>query len=175
MKAHMIKTVFAATAISIGASALPAAAVQGSARVEVPNMKPDALRASEMRAEAEHYFSAPRYWRCAARLLERSVDYRTPEDAETYRTLIVAGNLRAAMGEYNTAQANFERAAHHAAARGAVLDAAHGYINAAHAAVKGGNGHQAGRLVERARLLSSSPMLSEAQKTQITRRLDAGE
>jgi hypothetical protein len=178
MSFRMMKTVYAVAAVSMGASAMPAAAVEQVSEVAVVAVvapKPEPDRAAELRAAAEQYISSPRQWSRAARLLERSVEFRAPDDAETYASLIVAGNLRAATGAYNTAQANFEKAASQAVSRGAVLDAAHAYINAAHAAVKGGNGQQAGGLVEAARLLSSSPMLTEAQKSQITRRLDAGE
>jgi hypothetical protein len=172
MSSRMMKMVFAVAAVSFSTAAMPAAA-SATAEATVTKPGPEPERASQMRAEAEAFFSHARHWRRAARLLERSAELRPPEDSEAYSSLMIAGSLRAARHEYNAAQANYEQAAAHAAARGAVPDQAHALINAAHAAVLGGYGDQAVALVQRARLLTASPMLTEAEKQQILRRLAA--
>jgi hypothetical protein len=166
MTSRMFCAVLAAAAISMVAAP---AAVAAANTVEATVSEP--TRADELRAEAETYFSQPRQWRRAARLLERSAALRSADDAEAYSCLILAASLRVAVGEYGAAQQLYRRAAEHASARGAVMDAAHAFIDAAHAAAQARSGDDVTDLMARARLLASSPLLSADQAGQITGRL----
>jgi hypothetical protein len=85
----------------------------------------------------------------------------------------MAGGLRASRGELAAALVNYQRAAEQALSRGAVVDAANAMIDAAHVAVQARQPGQAQELVERARLLASSPQLTAEQSGQIIRRIRA--
>jgi tetratricopeptide (TPR) repeat protein len=158
--------------VAMMAAAVPAAAVMPAVAAEltaVAGPQPD--RAAELRAQAEALFSQPKQWRKAARLLERSAQLRDAADAEGYACLVLAGGLWAAVGEYETAQQVYSRAAAHAQARGDVVEAAHALINAAHAAAENRNVADAQAFIDRATLLAASPLLSTQQVEEITRRI----
>ncbi|HSJ25264.1 MAG TPA: hypothetical protein VK929_11370 [Longimicrobiales bacterium] len=165
MSSRIAQFVVVAAAVSMTAAA-PAEAVQHDPNPVVV----DQQRADELRAQAEAYFGQPQHWRRAARLLERSAALRPAEDPAGYSCLVLAASLRAATGDYAAARRLYEKAGDQAMARGAVMDAAHAYIDAAHAATQG-RSVDALDLVERARLLASSPLLSAAQAEQITHRI----
>jgi hypothetical protein len=129
------------------------------------------VRAAELRGQAEALLATPGQWRRAARLLERSADLRDASDPEAYAALRLAGRVRAAVGDLNTARYVFEKAAEHALARGAVFDAAHAFIDAAHAAAGSREPHLAKQYVERAALLATSPQLSARDAAQIRQRI----
>jgi hypothetical protein len=167
MRNGMMKAMITAAAVSFATTAAPAAAMTELTEKATPEV----TRAEQLKVQAEGYFSNPKQWRRAARLLERSAELRSADDADAYSCLVMAGSLRAANGEYAAAQVNYEKAAHHAAARGAVLDAAHAFIDAAHAAAQERSA-EAGALAQRARLLASSPLLTADQAQQIIRRID---
>lgn len=164
-----MKMGFAAVLVSTVMASNPASA----AVVDRGPGGPERERAEQLRKEAETYFSQPKQWRRAARLLERSAELRAADDADAYSNWVMAGSLRAAMGDYASAASNYQKAADQALARGAVLDAAHAMIDGAHAAAQMRDGQQAVELVERARLLASSPMLTADQAEQIIRRIQA--
>jgi tetratricopeptide (TPR) repeat protein len=146
----------AATDTAVGATA-PAQPVHTGAAVD-----PD--RADQLLARAESLFSQPRQWRRAARLLEESADLRDAADAEAYNCLLTAGRLYAGVGDARRARAVLERAAEHALARGALVDAATAYIDAAYAAADRGLTADARMLFDRAALLTTSPLLSATQR-----------
>lgn len=145
--------------VLIGVLLFPAA-VQGAPPAK---REPDVVRARELRAAAEALFDNPRQWREVARLMEASARIRPADDAEVYDCLRYAANARAALGEYRHARRLLERAAQHALARGALLDAADAYVSAAVLAADRGDGEAAGRLAEKVRLLALSPLLSAEQ------------
>jgi len=127
----------------------------------------DVARAKQLRARAEALFENPKNWRKAARLLEASAEYRAADDAEAYDCLVSAGRIRAALEDYDDSERPFKAAADHALARGAVLDAAQAYLFAAHAAKADSDMKTAHELVEKARLLSNSPLLSATQRMNV--------
>jgi hypothetical protein len=133
--------------------------------------EPPDTRAAELRGQAEALLATPGQWRRAARLLERSADLRDASDPEAYAALRLAGRVRAAVGDLNAARYVFEKAAEHALARGAVFDAAHAFIDAAHAAAGSREPHLAKQYVERAALLATSPQLSARDAAQIRQRI----
>lgn len=132
---------------------------------------PDKDRARKLRAQAEALFDQPNEWGKAARLLEKSAEYRTADDPEAYNCLLYAGKIRASMGDYSAAKGLLERAAQQALARGAVMDAATAYVDAAFAAKAGLNGTAAVEMIEKARLLTSSPLLSSDQRVALLDRI----
>jgi tetratricopeptide (TPR) repeat protein len=168
---HRMITITLATVVSAIAAAAPVTAAQNDADATATISAAPADRAEALRQKAESLFSQPRQWGKAARLLEQSAQLRGASDPEAYVCLMYAGRLRAGMGDFTGASAALEKAAIHAAARGALLDAAHAWIDAAHAAVEGQDIERALALAERAQLLSGSSLLSASQVEQITRRI----
>ncbi|HEX6306541.1 MAG TPA: hypothetical protein VFZ69_00060 [Longimicrobiales bacterium] len=173
MKSRRIGLVAAAAAVLGGAA--PAAAVQvGEIAALVPATPPtDPDRAAALRREAQELFSQPKQWKKAVRLLEQSASLRAANDAAAYDCLMYAGRIRAALGDMRNARVDFEKAAAHALARGAVVDAANAYIDAAHTAVALKDGAGARELVDSASLLAASPLLTEMDRNRLRARLDA--
>jgi hypothetical protein len=124
----------------------------------------DAERAKQLRARAEALFDQPKEWRKAAKLLEASAALRSADDAEAYECLLSAARIRAATGDAGVSKKLFKRAAEHALARGIVMDAAQAYVFAAFAAKQARDVNGATELLERARLLTGSPQLSEHER-----------
>jgi tetratricopeptide (TPR) repeat protein len=134
---------------------------------------PDPDRAAQLRQQAEELFSQPKQWKKAVRLLEESASLREASDPEAYECLIYAGRIRAAMGDPSGARESLEKAGEHAMARGALVEAANAFIDAAHAAVALKDARGAQDLVDRARLLADSPLLSLEQRSGLKARLAA--
>jgi len=133
---------------------------------------PDKERAKLLRAKAEALFDQPNEWRRATKLLEESAGLRAADDPEAYDCLLYAGRIRASLGDFGVATRLLERAGDHALARGAVMDAAQAYVDAAFAAKSAMDGTAAARLVSRAKLLTGSPMLSASQRGMLLARID---
>jgi tetratricopeptide (TPR) repeat protein len=157
--------------LAVFAVALPASAKQFAAETKISDPTPRSDKARELRAQAEALYTQPGKWRKAARLLEQSAALRDANDPEAYSCLMYAGRIQASLGDFSNARANLEKAAVHALARGAVVEAAHAYIDAAHVASSEKQIEIAKELVGRATLLSQSPLLSDEQKKLITARL----
>jgi hypothetical protein len=167
----MIRTTMAALLVATFAGAAPALAVQdGMLALATANARP-IDRAAALRAQAEDLYSQPRQWNRAAGLLERSAEIGGATDAHGYMSLVLAGRLRAAIGDYAGARSNLEKAAAHALARGQVLDAANAYIDAAYAAAATRQPKDARALLDSAALLAESSLLSAEQSSQINRRI----
>lgn len=168
MKAKRISLTVAMLALL---SAAPVFAGQGSEAAVPGTPEPD--KAAQLREQAESLFSQPKQWKKAVRLLEQSAELRDASDPEAYECLVFAGRIRAAIGDLRGARSSLEKAAEHALARGEVVDAANALIDAAHAAVglKDADGAQA--LVDRAALLTQSPLLSVEQRNTLQARLAA--
>lgn len=168
MNAKRISLTVAALAIL---SAAPVLAVQGAEASVRPDPEPD--KAEQLRERAEALFSQPKQWKKAVRLLEQSAELRAADDPEAYDCLMYAGRIRAALGDVKGARINLEKAAEHALARGEIIDAANAFIDAAHAAAALKDGRGARELVERASLLTRSPLLSLQQRNQLQSRIAA--
>jgi hypothetical protein len=161
----------AVLAVMFTVGAAPAAGITHTSKPDV--RATDVERADALYAEAEALLSQPRQWRRAVRLFERSAELRPASDPAGYAALQLAGQLRASFRDYNGARATLERAGDHALARGAVLDAARAYIDAAYAASHARQNGDAHALLGRAALLAESPLLTDEQRFLITRRLPA--
>jgi hypothetical protein len=143
-----------------------------SAQTQVAMNSGSTDRAAVLRSQADAYLEEQGQWRRATPLLERSAALSAADDMRAVESLHLAGHLRAAAGENAAAQRNFERAAERALAMGAVLDAANALLDAAVAAAHNGDAPSFETLIERAALLSASPLLSDAQARSIRRRIE---
>jgi hypothetical protein len=156
-----------ARVVVFGVLMLPSAAL-----ADAPARRdPDLVRARELRAAAEALFESPREWRKVARLMEASASMRPADDVEAYECLRYAANVRAALGEHRHSRRLLARAAEHALARGAVLDAADAYLAAAVSAAEQQKAGEATRYAEKVRLLAMSPLLSAAQSRALLERI----
>ena len=127
-------------------------------------------KADELKARAVVLYSQPARWTEAARLLEKSVEYRAAYDAEIHTSLMTAASIWMSVGDYARAYGDALRAAENAHARGAVQDAAHSFISAAAVAAQLGRSREAGELMERARTLAWSPLLQDQERERILAR-----
>jgi Tfp pilus assembly protein PilF len=153
------------------AAAIAAAPAQAAEESSVLGPQPD--RAEQLREEAAQLYSQPRQWRRAARMLEQSAALRDASDAGAYSCLVMAGRLYAALGDNAAARQRFEDAASQALARGDVLNAAHAYVDAAHASARERQPDAAQSFMDRAALLTGSPLMTAQQVDQIARRIAA--
>jgi tetratricopeptide (TPR) repeat protein len=127
--------------------------------------------ADRIAADAYKLFANRRAWPRAARLLERSATMRSPEDPERAAAFVAAGRVYTAIGAPAEARRVFEAGADAAAARGAIVEAAHAYLDAAIAAALAGDRTRASSLLDRGALLASSPHLAVQEKDAIMRRI----
>jgi hypothetical protein len=128
-------------------------------------------RARQLRTEAEALFSQPDQSRKAVKLLEQSAQLRAADDPEVYTCLVYAARIQTTLGEFTAARLNLQTAANHALGRGAIVDAAHAYIDAAHLANKERQPRVARDMAQKARLLAGSPQLTTQQREQIAVRI----
>jgi tetratricopeptide (TPR) repeat protein len=158
------KMTIAIAAVAVFAGAVPGFAKQMETSAMAVDPTPNADKARELRLQAEALFSQPKQWRKAVKLLEQSAELRPASDPEAYTCLLYAGRIQASIGDLAGAQKNLEKAAEIALARGAVMEAAHAYVDAAHVAASTKMVDRAKDLLERATLLRDSPLLSAEQK-----------
>jgi len=144
---------------------IPAAARAGNVGPDNPE------RARQLRAQALALFDQPKEWGRAAKLLEQSAALRAADDAEAYTCLLGAGQIRAAVHDYDDAVRLLSQAGDQALARGAVLDAARAYVFAAHAAMSDKDVARAQELGAKARLLTTSPLLTDAERADVRGRI----
>lgn len=172
MKTNRISLTVAAVAMLAGAAPTVADQDGAVAMRDAAATRPlTSEKAEQLRRDAEALFSQPKEWKKAARLLEESAALRSANDAEGYECLVYAGRIRAAIGDMNGARVALEQAAAHALARGAIVEAAQAYIDAAHAAIALKDARGARELVDRAALLAQSPLLSAQQRALLNGRL----
>jgi tetratricopeptide (TPR) repeat protein len=129
--------------------------------------RPDPERAQQLHAQAISLLDSPRRWAEAASLLRRSAENLSDDDPTAFTTMRFAGRVYAQAGELGKARKAFTDAAELALARGEVVDAAYAYIDAAHAASEQGATSQVIELAEKARRLTSSPLLPDADRDAI--------
>ncbi|MHB1168601.1 MAG: hypothetical protein ACYC28_04895 [Longimicrobiales bacterium] len=130
-------------------------------------------RAERLQEQAEALFEKPKQWKKAQRLLVESAELRDASDVEGYTCYMLAGRLAAALGDNEEARESLEEAGEHALARGAVVDAASAFIDAAHAAARSGDAVATKELMERAKLLANSPLISPEERSALEHRLRA--
>lgn len=165
-----------AAALAVLAGAAPLAADQDSyiamrSAAMAPPSGPE--QADQLKLDAEALFSQPKEWKRAVRMLQKSAALRDADDPDGYICLLYAGRISSAVGDMEGARENLEAAAAQALARGSIVEAANAYIDAAHAAVALRDMRGAQALVDKAALLTESPLLSEAQRSVLEMRLPA--
>lgn len=150
----------------MAAAALMVAFQATTAAAHEPNME----KAEALKAQAVQLFDQPDRWVDAARLLEKSVEYRSAADPETHASLMTAASIWVSAGELSRAYSAARRAGENAHARGAVQDAAHSFISAAAVAASVGHTRDAEELMGRARMLAESPLLDQQERSRILSR-----
>lgn len=132
-----------------------------------PDPRVDDERAVQLYEQAVDLLGSKHRWAEAASLLKRSSAARSDADPEAFRTMRFAGRVYAQAGELGKAREAFTEAAELALARGSLVEAAHAYIDAAHAASERGEADRAYALAEKAQRISTSPLLPEAERVSI--------
>lgn len=148
----------AVTLVSLAGA--PAAAVDNDPKV-------DPERAAQLYAQAVDLLGTPHRWAEAASLLRRSATSLGEEDPAAFETMRFAGRVYAQAGDFGKARKALEEAAGMALSRGALVEAAHTYVEAAHAASAQGDGNRAVAMAEKARRIATSPLLPDAERATI--------
>lgn len=130
-------------------------------------------KATELERKAEELYSHPARYSQAARLLIRAAELRSIDDPVYVTNLSMAARLYFYAGEKLQAFELMERAATAALSRGDVLTAAHAFVDASHLAALNGLSSDVTRLVERARLLTASPLLADRERAGVKSRLES--
>jgi hypothetical protein len=156
------------TATVLAALVLPASA---AAQYWLPPLtvvaKADSLHtAARILAQTSHR------WRDAARLHQQSAALRPLEDPLGFRCLSEAAQLSYAGGDRSGARTDMARAAAQALTRGDLEKAAHAYLDAAWIAQEQGKSRQVWELGRRAEILAASPLLNDAQRSLLFRRIE---
>jgi hypothetical protein len=107
----------------------------------------------------------------AARLYRRAAGLRPPDDVIAVRDLELSARLSFYRKDPQTARFVMIEAAERAARMGDVLRSAHAFVDAAHIAATLGDPASARLLLERARLLSASPLLSTEARAYLSVRI----
>lgn len=152
--------------------ALPAAAFAQWELAPVRVTASAVARADSLDAAASRRtISTLRDFKKVARLHEESAQLRSAGDAKRFDCLQTAARLRYGANDRRRAVEDMEQAAQQAAARGDVVNAAGAYVDAAHVAAELRQGERAAEFVRAAQLLTQSPLLSDAQRTELRGRL----
>lgn len=160
----------ALTTLQVGGDAAnQASAPEVRAAAEAPDP------ADRLAADAYRLFANRSTWARAARLLEQSAAMRSDDDPERAAAYAVAGRVYTHVGSHAAARRAFEASADAAAARGALVDAAHAFLDAAIAAAYSGDRIAASDFLHRGALLAESPHLDAGEKQGILRRIPDGE
>ena len=133
---------------------------------QVPNN--DEIEALEAKAHA--HMRALGEWNRAASLFRRAADLRSPGDPAAVKDLIRAAQLSFYRGDERRAMRDFEAAGQRALAIGDVLVAANAFADAAWVADRRGFGARAHDLLNRAQLLSNSPLIPEDERDHLRTR-----
>lgn len=159
----------------IASAAVAVVALPISARAQM--LQP--IRVTESRERAEKLDAEARAFedndwsqlKKAAELRERAAELRAIDDPAATVSLYWAARDRYYSGNRKAARALMEQAAERALAMGDVLNAATAFTEAAYISADLKDGDRMRTLAGKARLLASSPMLSDDQRFQLRTRL----
>jgi hypothetical protein len=129
--------------------------------------------ATDLENKAKALYPAPKRYREAARLLVEAAALRDAGDPQRIDNLRQAGRLFHYAGVSERARSVMEQAADAALAAGDVKTAAAAYLDAAFLAQDVKRIEDARRMIEKARLLTNSPLLSAEEKSVILERINA--
>jgi hypothetical protein len=151
--------------------ALPAVA-SAQRRLEPVQVTAEAtVRADEFHAKATALDGSTKRMRKVARLHEHSASLRQADDPQAYACLRTAAILRYWGGDKRGGAERMTEAATQAAERGDVYRAADAYIDAAIISAELRQAERTIELAAKARLLASSPLLSDQQRATLASRL----
>lgn len=144
------------------AALLIAASATGATAQSVTRANTDEIATLEM--DARDYLNDLSKWDRAATLFRRAAQLRPAGDATATEDLLYAARLSFYEGSERQAIRDFEAAGQRALAMGDVLLAANAFADAAWVAQHRGYGERAHALIERAQLLSNSPLIAENER-----------
>jgi hypothetical protein len=124
-----------------------------------------------LEARAEAYLGDMEKWDDAAELYRRAAELRGPADLVSVANLKSAARLEFYQGSETRAQRDLEDAGEQALAMGDVVAAANAFVDAAWIAGTAGRGQEARTLAHRAQLLIHSPLITQADRSEIASRL----
>lgn len=122
----------------------------------------------ELEQSAELLSQTSDGWSKAIGLLREAASRRGPGETQGVKDLVMAGLLSEYVGQHEQARQHFTDAGERALKMGDVQDAAQAFVYAAFVAKAQKDIPGATEMVERARLLSYSPLLPDAARDQIT-------
>lgn len=171
MKTGTVWTRIAGAAAVCAALGVPAAAQAQRTLDSVYVVATANGRADQLDSSAVALYGSPKKWRQAAYLHQMAADLRSPEDPRRAESLSMAGNLFAHIGDLQAARHSFEKAAALAEARGDVVRAAWSYVDAGYVALSQRGNDAAVGYARKAQTLAASPLLTEEQRSSITKRM----
>ena len=128
-------------------------------------------RALALKAQAEGYLEAPNRVERAADLYRRAAELRSDADPRKVENLQMAARLSFYAGKGEKALADQAAAAMLATRQGDVIRAGHAWLDAAWVAVEIGKAERAEEYTAEARLLTTSPLLAESDRSAIHARI----
>lgn len=161
-----------------------AAVLVGLALVPLPSLAQDMALLLTARAdaspveEAETAFEmattlhdSPDHWLQASELYAESARLRPADDPRSLYSGLMSGRILVHLGQLDQAVAMFEETGDRALSAGDVMGAATAYLDVAFCAQREGHFDLSRRFGEKVRLLASSPLLSESQRSWILVRI----
>ena len=131
----------------------------------------DVERARKLEARAEDFRNQPDQWKKAARLYQKAAELRPADDHQKVLNLQQASLLLHYVGDDRMALTVMEEAAEVALRRGDVVAAAEARLDAAWLAGELKQRETAREHLEEARILSSSPLLGQSERSRILHRI----
>ncbi len=142
-----------------------------SAAAQLPGAGDEAEEIARLESRAEELLHSTRNYGRVASLFHQAADLRAPADAKGVHDLMMAARLSYYAGRETDAVRYFRNAGERAIAMGDVITAASAFLDGAWVAGKRGRGVQATALLDRARLLSYSPLIESADKALLQSRI----
>ena len=130
----------------------------------------DTDQAVRLESKAHGYLATLGGWDRAASLLRRAAEFRSPADPAAVEDLLLSARLSFYEGDERRAVRDFESAGKLALDRGDVIVAANAFTDAAWVAGNQGRGNQAQKLLSKAQLLATSPLIQEDERNHLRTR-----
>jgi ATP/maltotriose-dependent transcriptional regulator MalT len=148
-----------------------AAPVDAQTSARFASVETNVARAAELEAQATAMYHSPRDYKRAAKLHEEAAELRPAGDRIRVDDLRQAARLYHYTGSTLKARELMVQAAEDAHAAGDVVAAAESYLDAAFLYFEAGMPNEVTKLVEKAELLSKSPLISSSDRKMILSRI----